>query len=95
MLSAFDVAKKIVISRQKPVAVDVFLNWTAVVGERYAAFTKPYKITQFAQQKILVIQANHGYGVIAQHESLTILKMVNEYLKQKYFYQIKVIQSID
>jgi len=95
MLSAFDIAKKFITSKSKPFATDIFLKWEEVVGENYAKITKPYKITQVAQQKILVIQTPPGYGLIVQHESLEILKKANRYLKQKYFYQIKVIQSFD
>ena len=90
MISAFDIAKKILNNKAKPFATDVFLHWKDIVGEDYAKITKPYKVTQLAQHKILVIQAKQGYGIIVQHESSAILKKINRYLKQKYFYQIKV-----
>lgn len=93
MLSVSDIAAKILGNTPKPFAADVFLKWKEIVGEPYSSMSTPYKVTTFAKQKILIVQAVPGCGVLIQHESWEILQRVNDYLKQKYFAQVKVIQA--
>lgn len=92
MLSAFNLAKNLLDKKEKPFATAVFFKWKEIVGERYASMASPFKITSFAQQKVLILQARYGCGLIVQHESQNILQLINNYLKQPYFSRVKVIQ---
>lgn len=94
MLSAFNAAEKLLNDKEKPFAADIFLKWKDVVGERYASISSPYKVTTVAQKKVLVLQVEYGCGLLVQHESNEILKLINNHLKQQYFSRIKVIQAI-
>lgn len=94
MQSIADIATKIFKNTPRPVATDIFLKWEEVVGVPYSSMATPYKVTTFKQQKILILQAVPGCGVLIQHESWEILHRVNDYLKQKYFSQVKVIQAV-
>lgn len=93
MLSVFSAAEKLLSGKEKPFAADIFLKWKEVVGNRYASIVSPYKVTTFAQRKVLILQASYGCGLLIQHESHEILRLVNRYLKQRYFFQVKVIQA--
>lgn len=93
MLSAFNAAEKLLNDKEKPFAADIFLKWKEIVGEHYASVASPYKVTTLAQKKVLILQVTYGCGLLIQHESHEILKLINDYLKRPYFSHIKVIQS--
>lgn len=94
MQSIADIAAGILKNSPRPAAADVFMQWEEVVGAPYSSMATPYKVTTFKQQKILILQAVPGCGVLVQHESWEILRRVNDYLKQEYFSQVKVIQAV-
>ena len=93
MLLAKEAAENFLKTKSEPFALNVFLKWREIVGNHYADISTPYKVVKSSRGNVLVVQAKPGYGVMIQHESWNIIRLVNGYLEQEYFSQLKAIQE--
>ncbi|MDR2158120.1 MAG: DciA family protein [Holosporaceae bacterium] len=77
----------------KPDYLEIFSDWTAVVGQDTASICVPHKAINLGKHKVLALKTIKGRGLEIQHEACKILDAVNKFLKKKTFHQIKVIQT--
>lgn len=77
--------------KQTPYA-SIFADWKAVVGEKFASKSAPYKIITQGDKKILVLKSKKGCSVDLQHCSLQILEKIHKFLGKKIFSFIKIVQ---
>ena len=77
--------------KQTPYA-SIFSDWKSVVGEKFASESAPYKILTQGDKKILVLKSRKGCSVELQHCSLQILEKIHEFLGEKVFSFIKIVQ---
>ncbi|MDR3186819.1 MAG: DciA family protein [Holosporaceae bacterium] len=92
-LAVGDIAKVFVKNiKNRPIYLEIFANWSLVVGERIALISTPHKVVHAGSSNVLVLKTLKGCGLEIQHESLNILNKVNNFLSKNYFSQIKVIQ---
>jgi hypothetical protein len=79
-------------SHHKPKYLEIFSNWSAVVGTCIASISAPYKIVTAAGKKILIIKCKKGCSVELQHESCKIINKIELFFGNRVFDQIRVIQ---
>jgi hypothetical protein len=70
----------------------VFIDWASVVGHDISTISIPHKITNIGAEKILVLKVKKGCSVELQHSTEKILDLVHNFLGEKVFSRIKVIQ---
>lgn len=75
-----------------PNYAEIFNNWAAVVGNKAAEISSPYKVVTSGSKKILILRAKKGKSVELQHESQKIARKIDKFLGAETFSQVKVIQ---
>ncbi|MDR1551388.1 MAG: DUF721 domain-containing protein [Holosporaceae bacterium] len=76
-----------------PNYLDIFLNWDRIIGEKFSSVCKPLKVVNIGKNKILVLKTIRGRGLEIQHMAIEILLLLNTFLNNKTFSQIKVVQT--
>ena len=79
-------------SPNKPKYLQIFENWSVIVGDYWASISVPQKIVNNGSQKILVLKTKRGCSLEIQHESEKILKIVNDFLGDKIFDSLLIFQ---
>jgi len=94
MQSLGNIAEHIISNSQRNHSLaDVFLKWEEIVGKQLALISEPYKIVEVSAGKILILKIKQGCAIELQHESLTIISLINKYFKETPFTAIRVIQN--
>jgi hypothetical protein len=92
-LAVGDIAKTFIANiTNRPIYLEIFTNWSLIVGERVASISVPHKVLHAGSSNVLIIKTLKGCGLEIQHESVHILNKVNDFLSTNYFSQIRIIQ---
>ncbi len=79
--------------KQKYPFSDIFLKWEEIVGYDIAEISEPVKVINMINGNVLLIKVKGTCAVETQHNSLKIIKAINDYLGNKTFVAIRVIQE--
>jgi hypothetical protein len=76
-------------------AADLIARWDDIVGPRYAAFTRPEKLTWPDRREgagVLTVRVDGGRAVFLQHEREQFIERINGFLGFTAVAEIKIIQ---
>ena len=72
---------------------DIFLKWKQIVGNDTAEISEPVKVINMTNGNVLLIKVKGTCAIETQHNSLKIINAINDYLGNKTFIAIRVIQE--
>lgn len=84
-----------VISKRGFAASDLIVNWDTIVGPRYAAFTRPEKLSWPRGKDgkgVLTVHVEGARGIFLQHETEQFIDRINGYLGFGAVGDIRIVQ---
>ena len=79
-------------SHGKPTYLNLFAQWSEVVGRNLADICAPQKVMSQGNRKILVLKTKKGCSLEVQHESEKILRTINKFLGKDVFDNLVIFQ---